>query len=193
MTQLTQKQKRYSLKMTRTAVYIVFFVAGAIFANWVSRIPQIQESLGMSEAILGLVLLGGSSGVLAGLAFASGIIARYGSHNVTIIGGLLMSLSLAILGLAFNPISLLVVLFFLGIFMSAMDVAMNAQAVEVERLADKPIMSSFHAAWSIGTFVGALYWLTLCCRRIHRSISLCDYGRCFLRDALNCTFAPLEN
>lgn len=154
---MTSLSKRtYSLTMTRAAVYAAFFIAGAIFANWVSRIPQIQANLGLSESTLGLVLLGASAGVIVGLTFTSGLIARYGSRRITVVGGLLMSIMLAMVGLSTHFVTLLVALFFLGMFLSMMDVSMNAQAVEVERRLNKNIMSSFHAAWSVGTFVGAI-------------------------------------
>jgi MFS family permease len=152
----TVTKKKSSLTITRAAVYLIFFVAGSIFANWVSRIPQVQENLGMSEGILGFALLGGSGGVITGLAFASSLIAKYGSRRITVGGGLLMSMMLAVLGLTVNFVSLFTALFFLGACTSIMDVAMNAQAVEVERRLNKPIMSSFHAAWSVGTLSGAL-------------------------------------
>lgn len=156
MTLFSKKKKSYSLTITRAAVYMAFFVAGAIFANWVSRIPQIQANLGLSESALGLVLLGASAGVITGLSFTSGLIARYGSRRTTVVGGLVMSIMLAGIGFALNFWTLLIVLFFLGMFLSMMDVSMNAQAVEVERRLNKNIMSSFHAAWSVGTFVGAI-------------------------------------
>jgi len=45
----------------------------------------------------------------------------------------------------------------MGVFTGMLDVAMNAQAVMVERQYNKPIMTSFHALFSIGMTLGA--WL----------------------------------
>ena len=60
----------------RLAVLLTFFINGAIYASWVARIPAVQAELALSEAGLGLVLLGLSAGVLAALSAAGGLIAR---------------------------------------------------------------------------------------------------------------------
>jgi predicted MFS family arabinose efflux permease len=143
------------IQAARWAVVAMFFINGAMFANWVSRIPQIQEGLALSEGGLGVVLLGIAVGVLAALSLAGGLIARYGSRMVTALGAI--SICLLLPGLAIMPsaAALWVNLFLFGGAMSLMDVAMNAQGVEVERKLGMPVMSSFHAAFSIGGFVGA--------------------------------------
>lgn len=141
---------------SRLAVLITFFVNGALMATWVSRIPAIQIKLGLSEGGLGLVLLGLSAGVLVALSLAGGLIARFGSPRVTIAGAAVMCLTLPLMPLSPNPIMLWVVLFIFGGAMSVMDVAMNEQAVLVERNAKRPLMSSFHAAYSVGGLTGAL-------------------------------------
>lgn len=155
-----------NLSKPRLAVLTAFFINGALLATWVSRIPAIQIKMGLSEGALGLILLGLSAGVLTALSLAGGLIARYGSPNVTLAGAIIMCITLPFIALAPNPISLWIVLFLLGGAMSAMDVAMNEQAVLVERDAGRPMMSSFHASFSIGGLTGALIgagmaWLTL--------------------------------
>jgi len=141
---------------SRLAVLAVFFTNGALLATWVSRIPAIQEKLSLSEGQLGLVLLGLSVGVLTALAAAGGLSARFGSPKVTIAGALGLCITLPLLAMSPNPILLWIVLFAFGGALSLMDVAMNEQAVLVERAAKKPLMSSFHGAFSIGGLVGAL-------------------------------------
>ena len=129
---------------------------GALLGTWVSRIPAIQQRLGLSEAELGIVLLGMSLGVLTGLSLAGGWVARFGSRPVTVTGFGVMCLVLPILPLALNALLLGMLLFLFGGAMSVMDVAMNEQAVFVERQAKKPLMSRFHGAFSIGGLLGAL-------------------------------------
>lgn len=144
-----------SLKMARWAVLAMFFANGALFANWLSRIPQIQANLAMSEGQLGLALMGLAVGVLTALSIAGGLIARFGSRAVTAASGVLLCLLLPFLVLMPNAVALGVNLFMFGAAMSAMDVAMNAQGVDVERALGRSVMSSFHAAFSIGGFAGA--------------------------------------
>lgn len=144
-----------SLKMARWAVLVMFFANGALFANWLSRIPQIQANLAMSEGDLGLALMGLAVGVLTALTLAGGLIARFGSLNVTTAGGVALCLLLPFLALMPNAVALGVNLFLFGAALSVMDVAMNAQGVDVERALGRSVMSSFHAAFSIGGFAGA--------------------------------------
>ena len=145
-----------SLKKSRAAVLMAFFINGALLATWVSRIPAIQTKLSLSEGNLGLVLLGLSAGVLVALSLAGGLIARFGSARVTAIGAIALSLTLFPLALMPNPVALWLNLFVFGAALSIMDVAMNDQAVNVERRARRSLMSSFHATFSIGGLVGAL-------------------------------------
>ncbi len=140
----------------RWAVLVAFFVNGALFASWISRIPAIQMKLDLSEGELGLVLFGLGVGVLMALSLAGGIIGRFGSRTVTIGGAIAMCIFLPLLALTPNAITLWLSLFLFGAATSTMDVAMNDQAVSVERHAGKPLMSSFHGAWSVGSLTGAL-------------------------------------
>ncbi|MCB0195607.1 MAG: MFS transporter [Anaerolineae bacterium] len=144
-----------SVPLARWAVLAMFFANGALLANWLARIPQIQANLALSEGELGLALMGMAVGVLTALTMAGGLIARFGSRAVTTGGGVLLCLLLPFLGLMPNMIGLWITLFLFGAAMSTMDVAMNAQGVDVERLLKRSVMSSFHAAFSIGGFVGA--------------------------------------
>jgi MFS family permease len=140
----------------RLAVLIAFFINGAVVATWASRIPNVQVRLGLSDAELGLVLLGLPVGLLTALMLVSRWIAKFSSQKVLLAMAILSSATLPILAIAPGPIWLFVVLFLNGCGVSAMDVAMNEQAVLVERQAGKPMMSSFHAGFSIGGFAGAL-------------------------------------
>jgi MFS family permease len=147
--------------LSRLAVSIVFFVAGTMTATWFAQIGQVQTQLGISKAELGLAGMIMSVGVLLGVTLTSGFIARFSSRYVSIGAGLLMAVALVTLAVMPNLFMLAISLFFFGFFMVTMDVAMNAQAVEVERLAGRHMMNSFHAAWSIGNFTGAAITSTL--------------------------------
>lgn len=146
----------YSLRMSRIAVLGIFLIHGAILANWVTRIPNVRTNIGLSEGSLGLVLLGISTGVIIGLLMAGGIMARFGSKSSTIAASVLSSASLILVSRAGSFWMLFMALFVMGYLVAVMDMAMNTQAAEVERRMKKPIMSSFHAAFSVGGVVGAL-------------------------------------
>lgn len=142
--------------MSRRAVVAMFFIQGALLANWLTRIPRIQEKFDLNKGELGFVLLGLAVGVLFGLALVGGFIARFSSRKITLVGITGACMTLPLLALAPHPVLLWMGLFVLGANTSSMDVAMNVQAVEVEKRRQKPLMSSFHAAFSVGGFAGAL-------------------------------------
>lgn len=144
-----------SLGRARLSVLAMFFVMGAIFANWAARIPAFQDRFALSDGELGVLLLSVSAGVLTALSIASSLIARFSSRTVTAAGAAAISLILPLLALMPNPILLWIALFVFGGATSIMDVAMNAQGVEVQRRRGAPLMSSFHAAYSLGGVAGA--------------------------------------
>ena len=109
----------------------------------------------MSHATLGLVLLASSLGALLAMPLTGACIARFGSRPITQVAVVLYCLSLPGLAVAQSPFQLAVALFILGAFYGGLDVAMNAQAVAVERSYGRPIMGSFHALFSLGGLAGA--------------------------------------
>lgn len=139
----------------RFAILVMFFINGGLFASWVSRIPFIRNQHELSEGSLGVVLLGVAAGVLTALSAAGGLIARYGSQTVTVAAAFCMCALLPLLAIMPNALLLWFGLFLFRMAMSTMDVAMNAQAVSAEKRIGRPLMSSFHAAFSIGGICGA--------------------------------------
>ncbi|MFE1956771.1 MFS transporter [Streptomyces sp. NPDC059479] len=140
----------------RVAVSAVFFITGAAFAAWASRVPAVQERLGLSEGQLAVALVGLSGGAFLGLPLVGGLVARYGSRPVLHTG---MAVYLAgLTGLAFAP-SLPMLTVTLALFAcgnTAVDVAMNTQGVLVERAYGRNILGGFHAMFSLGGIAGAV-------------------------------------
>ncbi len=139
----------------RLAVLGIFFLNGLALASWVVRIPAVQEKLDLSEGLLGLALLGSAVGALAAMPTTGWFVARLGSRPVVGVTALLLCVSLTLPALAPNLALLVISLVMLGASNGVMDVSMNAQAVAVEKRYGRPIMSSFHAAFSLGGLAGA--------------------------------------
>lgn len=139
----------------RLAVTALFFMNGALFASWVSRIPAIQERLHIGHAFLGLALLGMAGGALVAMPLAGKFSSRYGSHRICQIASVLYCLMLPALALAQGKVSLVLALVAFGASHGALDVAMNAQAVLVERQYRRPVKASFHALFSLGGLAGS--------------------------------------
>ena len=145
-----------SRKAHRVAVGALFFLLGLCFATWASRIPSVQQRMGISEAGLGAVLLTIPLGQLLSLPFTGWLVAREGSRKVVLWGIVLYAVALLGLGWATNLYQLLPCLALFGVGGNLTNISVNTQAVGVERLyKHKPIMASFHGLWSLAGFVAA--------------------------------------
>jgi predicted MFS family arabinose efflux permease len=145
------------------ATRLAFGVAGFISACWAPLIPFAKARLAVNDAQLGLLLLTVGVGSLLGVAAAGQVAARVGSRPVVVAAGAGLCLLLPALSLAASPVSLGLSLFLFGASLGGLDMAMNAHGVEVERSAGIPLMSGFHALYSLGGGAGAA-WMTLSLR-----------------------------
>jgi MFS family permease len=141
----------------RVAISAVFFLNGFGLASWFIHIPSVKEQLEMNEQQLGLALLGTGLGSLVTMWLSGWLMGQFGSRRVLILATLFFALSLAFPVWAPNFVLLTVSLGFIGGFNGLMDVCMNNQAAHFEALAGRPVMSSFHAIWSLGGWCGSLF------------------------------------
>ncbi|MEU6174569.1 MFS transporter [Streptantibioticus parmotrematis] len=140
----------------RRSVFVVFLCFGAVYANWVPRVPQIKHALGLSDSGLGVALLGAPVGTVCAVRLASWAVGRWGSRRVTRCGAVVLSAVLPLVAVAWNAVTLTTALLLLGAALGLTDVAMNAQGVAVERALRRPVMSGLHGAYSLGGLLGAL-------------------------------------
>ncbi len=145
----------HPLPRARIAVALLFLLYGVILGSWTSRIPAVKQRLGVSDGQLSLALLAFAAGAIVGMQAVGRLVDRYGSRRVMLPAALVDGAIL--LGPAFAPnLPLLVLaLFGFGAVHGTLNVAMNANAVEVQRAWGRPIISSFHAVYSIGGFIGS--------------------------------------
>lgn len=143
--------------LTRLRITLTAFFAldGFIFAGWVVRIPAIKEQTGASASTLGLALLGVSAGAVITMMLTGRLCHRYGNHQVTVACAVLLSLSVSLPPLTHSPLTLGLVLLVFGAAYGGINVAFNSAAVDLVRAMRRPIMPSFHAAFSLGGMVGA--------------------------------------
>lgn len=144
------------LAAARVAVATLFFLNGMLFATWVSRIPAVEAQRGMSHATLGLALLAIALGAMVSMPLAGALAERWGSGRVCRFSALGYATTLPLLSPGLPLWLFAPSLLFYGICHGALDVAMNAQAVLVEKRHARPIMASFHAFFSFGGLTGAV-------------------------------------
>ena len=139
----------------RVAITAVFFVDGALFASWASRIPAMSDHVGATTGVLGLALLAPALGAVLSMPLVGGLLPGRSSRRfcAVAVAGLMAAILLP--AIAGGIPALIGALLVVGVANSTLDLAMNAQGVSVERHFGRPILSSLHAAFSFGGFAGA--------------------------------------
>ena len=146
---------RNDTSRARAAVTAFFAMDGFVFASWAVRIPAVKAAVGASPATLGIALLGVSAGAIATMALTGALCRRFGSARVVVAGAVWLSLALLLPALARSAVALGLGLVVFGIGYGGLNVAMNSLAVDIVAVLRRPVMPSFHAAWSLGGLAGA--------------------------------------
>nr|WP_245791633.1 MFS transporter [Actinacidiphila rubida] len=144
-----------ALRRLRLALTVFFAVDGFLFAGWVVRIPAIKAQVGASAGQLGLALLGVSAGAVATMLLTGRLCRMFGSERVTVVTGVMLALSIALPPRTHSALGLGLVLLLFGISYGGLNVAMNSVAVDLVAALRRPVMSSFHAAYSLGGLLGS--------------------------------------
>jgi predicted MFS family arabinose efflux permease len=132
-----------------------FFVLGVMFATWGVHVPTVKGHYGLGEQALAIAMLASGAGALMALAQAGRVVGRWGPRSVSAAMGVLCCAAIACLLAGAGYAGLLAVMLAFGITGSLLDVAINTEATEIERLAARPLMSGFHGMFSLGGMAGA--------------------------------------
>ncbi len=151
----------YSNRQIRIAVSAFFFIQGLCFSSWASRIPDIKTTLQLSDAALGSILLALPAGQLTAMPFSGRLVTHFGSKKILRFCLVLYAICLTNIGLADQPWQLALALYFFGICGNMCNISVNTQAIRAEKLYARPIMTSFHGAWSTAGFTGAAIGLIM--------------------------------
>lgn len=160
----TAHNKLTNLQRIRIATSVYFFVSGFGYATWASRIPTIQQQLGLSEGQLGTVLFALPVGLMFTMPFTAWLLRKFTSRWIMLLGALFFSIVLSLPGITRDIWQLGAVMFCFGCSRNLMNLSINSHSVEVQQRFDKSIMSTFHAIWSLAGFAGAglgylmVYW-----------------------------------
>ncbi|SFA48419.1 Fucose permease [Pedobacter suwonensis] len=153
--------KQSSPKQVRLAISAFYFMQGVCFASWASRIPTFKSSMGLNDAELGSILFALPAGQIITMFFSAKLTTHFGSKKMLRATAPLYAIALTFLALATTGWQLAAFLVLFGITGNLCNIALNTQGVAGENYYGKPIMSSFHGAWSIGNLTGALIALGL--------------------------------
>ncbi|HWE88861.1 MAG TPA: MFS transporter [Pseudonocardiaceae bacterium] len=144
-----------SRSAARWALTAVFATDGMVFASWSSRLPRIEATVHADNGGLGIALLGTALGAFVAMPVTGWLCRNIAPRLVVLVALGLLCGGVLLPGLASSPGALLLTLLVFGAGYGSVDVSMNAAAVEIGAEVGRPILPSFHAAFSIGALVGA--------------------------------------
>jgi MFS family permease len=160
MTEARHTTHPVEVRRARAAVAALFFTNAVLYANLVPRLPEVRDTLGLSNSALGAALGAAPAGALAAGWLAPTLIRRFGSARLASLGLVGLAATLFAVGLADRWFLLAVALFAMGAIDGVVDVAQNAHGFRVQRLYGRSIVNAFHGMWSIGAVAGGLIGAT---------------------------------
>ncbi|WP_207312853.1 MFS transporter [Streptomyces nodosus] len=143
------------LNRTRRRVSIVFAGHGAVVGAFATRIPWLQQHLGLSESTLGVALLAPAVGSFVAMPFTSRLVHHLGNSRALTCLFPLWCGSLILPAFSPNLPALCLALGIFGATSGMTDVLMNAQGVQVEQRLQRPIIPSLHGMWAVGGLVSS--------------------------------------
>jgi MFS family permease len=147
----------HSLKRQRVFLSAFFFLSGFSFSSWASRIPTIKAALDLNEAELGTILLTMPVSSLIGLPLSGWLVSRFDSRIPMTVAFIVNAIGLLCIGLANSTFTLIMALFIFSFSMRIFNIAINTQAINLQKQYDRKINGSFHGLWSTGGIVGVGY------------------------------------
>ena len=160
-----------SQSRAKLATKLAFIAAVFAVACWAPLVPYAKARCQVGDGAMGLILLLLAAGSVIAMPFAANLSARFGCKPIVFLGGAGSAVVLPSLSRASSPVTLGAALFVFGALLGSLDVAMNLHAVDVERVSEKPLMSGFHALFSIGGFLGSGMMTAFLSRRVTPNMS----------------------
>ncbi|EHQ26423.1 MFS transporter [Mucilaginibacter paludis] len=146
----------YRKTSIRTSVSMMFFTSALCFSSWTCRISFLQERLSLNDGQFGFLLFSLPLGVFFSLPLSNLLAKKIGSRKLLLVGLSLMSVILTALSFIHNVYLFSTCLLAFGFANNATNLAANIQAIETERVYQKPIIGSFHGIWSVAALIGSV-------------------------------------
>ena len=143
------------LSPQRLAVSLMFLANGFLVGSWAPKIPEFAARLQLDEGDLGLMIMAFGIGSLCAMPTVGVLISQRGSRKITLLLAATTVSCLPLVTFASSIWLAVIAMLAFGAMVGGMDVAMNANAVEVEKRQRRAIMSSCHGFWSLGGVAGA--------------------------------------
>ncbi|WP_422528495.1 MFS transporter [Serratia fonticola] len=150
----------------QNATRLAFFIAGLAMATWAPLVPFAKTRINIDDGSLGLLLLCIGVGSIMAMPLTGLLTGKFGCRRVILLAGIALCIDLPLLVLMDSTLGMALALLLFGAAIGMIDVAMNIQAVVVERASNRAMMSGFHGFFSVGGIAGAggvsaLLWVGL--------------------------------
>jgi MFS family permease len=155
MTTSAPVTNKLSARLAAAAVMLMFVVNGAVIGGFGGSLPSLREKLGLDATQIAIMLFSAGAAAILSMQIGGRLADAIGAREVTLAAVPLLIAGMITIGLAQIYLVAIIGGILIGLGNGAMDVAMNAMGVQVEAARQRPIMSFFHAFWSIGNFIGA--------------------------------------
>lgn len=144
------------LSTQRLATRLSFFSLGFVTAAWAPLIPFAQQRLNLNHADFGLLLLCMGIGSMIAMPATGALVKRWGCRPLIALALVVLMVLLPSLTIWSSIVTMAVALFIFGSAAGCLGVAINLQAVVVEKHSVRALMSSFHGMCSLGGLTGAM-------------------------------------
>jgi fucose permease len=155
---------------------LLFLLLGTTVGSWLSRAPDVKDQVHLDDAAWGAVLVSSTVGSLIALTSLGLLMRRVGSRSLVLLAASALLVVAPAMTATSSPPLLAAGLVLFGVSTATLNTPMNAQAVAVERRYARPIMSSFHACFSVGTLLGALLGSAAAALRLPPAVQLTVSG-----------------
>jgi MFS family permease len=146
---------RLSTRIAAIAVTLMFVINGTVIGGYGGLLPSLRDKLGIDATHIAIMLFCAGAAAILAMQVGGRLADALGAREITLAAIPLLIAGMITIGLAPSFAIAIIGVVLIGLGNGAMDVAMNAMGVQVEAARQRPIMSFFHAFWSIGTFIGA--------------------------------------
>lgn len=156
MTEPTTEQRA-----ARVATAVAFALQGFFLAVLLTQLPQFKDKFGFTDTTIVVAVVTVSLVAGAGSVLAEFVATRTSSRTTLRTGLTVVAIAGAGIAFSHNTVAFFAGFAVYGIGLGMIDAAANMQAVAIQHRYGRSILSSFHAVWSVGAIVGALF-VSLC-------------------------------
>lgn len=137
------------------AVTTLFAVNGMLLGGYGGSLPSLRARLGLDATQIAVLLFSAGLAAIGSMQFGGRLSDTKGARKIVLVSLPILIAGCIVVGFAPSYAAAILGALLIGLGNGSMDVAMNALGVQVETARRRPIMSFFHAFFSVGNFVGA--------------------------------------